>query len=110
MSQSDSSDESQTSSAVPSADGPPAQEPAQQPASTQKPKKQYRQVQMPTAEQMVQEDMMNNCAVRTVMSGVLGSGLGLVFGVVMGSMDAGVSCWHSSVVCYLSQPCGSQCS
>ena len=38
--------------------------------------------------------MMNNCAVRTVMSGVLGSGLGLVFGVVMGSMDAGVSSQH----------------
>lgn len=91
MAEPQSNDVSQTSSAVPSADAPPAQESVQQPAGTKKPKKQYRQVQMPTAEQMVQEDMMNNCAVRTVMSGVLGSGLGLVFGVVMGSMDAGVS-------------------
>jgi len=46
---------------------------------------------MPTPEQIVQEDMMNNCGIRTVMSGVMGMGLGLVFGVVMGSMDAGVS-------------------
>ena len=92
MSEPQQDEVSQTSSPVPAADALPAQEPVQQPASTQKPKKQYRQVQMPTAEQMVQEDMMNNCAVRTVMSGVLGSGLGLVFGVVMGTMDAGVSC------------------
>lgn len=103
MAQQDNNDSSETSSAVPSADNPPVQEPAQPPASTQKPKKQYRQVQMPTAEQMVQEDMMNNCAVRTVMSGVLGSGLGLVFGVVMGSMDAGVGFWQ-----WLNHTCLSQ--
>ncbi len=80
-----------SSSPVPSAD-PSAQEPpAPQPAKKGKPKKEYRQIQMPTPEQIVQEDMMNNCGIRTVMSGVMGMGLGLVFGVVMGSMDAGVS-------------------
>ncbi len=80
-----------SSSPVPSADPPSADSPPQQPASKVKPKKEYRQIQMPTAEQIVQEDTMNNCAIRTVMSGVMGMGLGLVFGVVMGSMDAGVS-------------------
>lgn len=80
-----------SSSPVPSAD-PSAQEPpATQPTNKGKPKKEYRQMQMPTPEQIVQEDMMNNCGIRTVMSGVMGMGLGLVFGVVMGSMDAGVS-------------------
>ena len=85
--------ESISSSSVPSAD-PPAQQkleqPPQQPAVKGKPKKEYRQIQMPTAEQIVQEDMMNNCGIRTAMSGVMGMGLGVLFGVVMGTMDAGV--------------------
>ena len=31
---------------------------------------------MPSQEQMIQEDFMNNCATRTVVSGVMGMGLG----------------------------------
>lgn len=31
---------------------------------------------------------MNNCVVRTVLSAVLGSGMGVMFGVFMGTMDA----------------------
>lgn len=38
---------------------------------------------------------MNNCGIRTVMSGVMGMGLGVLFGVVMGTMDAGVSLYTS---------------
>lgn len=30
---------------------------------------------------------MNNCAVRTVLSAVLGSGMGVMFGIFMGTMD-----------------------
>ena len=70
---------------------PSTDPPAQQPVSKAKPKKEYRQIVMPTAEQIVQEDMMNNCGIRTVMSGVMGMGLGVLFGIVMGTMDAGVS-------------------
>lgn len=83
-----------SSSPVPSADAPAQQlpdTPPQKPAVKGKPKKEYRQIQMPSAEQIVQEDMMNNCGIRTVMSGVMGMGLGVLFGVVMGTMDAGVS-------------------
>ncbi len=47
----------------------------------------YQRIDMPTPEIMAQEDFMNNCAVRTIMSGVMGSGLGVVFGVFMGTMD-----------------------
>ncbi|KAK9824300.1 hypothetical protein WJX72_009265 [[Myrmecia] bisecta] len=37
------------------------------------------------------EEFMNNCAVRTGLSGVMGMGLGVLFGILMGSMDgAGV--------------------
>ena len=52
----------------------------------------YRQIQMPTPEVIVQEDFMNNCAVRTVLSGVMGSALGVLFGVFMGTMDSAVRC------------------
>lgn len=41
--------------------------------------------------QMVQDDFMNNCAVRTTLSGVLGAGLGVAFGVFMGTMDTAAS-------------------
>lgn len=47
----------------------------------------YRRIDMPTPEIMAQEDFMNHCAVRTIMSGVMGSGLGVVFGIFMGTMD-----------------------
>jgi len=56
----------------------------------------YRQVQLPTAEMIAQEDFMNNCAVRTVLSAGMGSLLGLAFGVFMGTMDTSVS-WKSCV-------------
>ena len=90
----ENNDASSSSSPVPSADAPAEQlpeTPPQKPAVKGKPKKEYRQIQMPSAEQIVQEDMMNNCGIRTVMSGVMGMGLGVLFGVVMGTMDAGVS-------------------
>ena len=47
----------------------------------------YNRIEMPTPEQMASEDFMNNCAVRTVMSSVMGAGLGVVFGIFMGTMD-----------------------
>lgn len=30
---------------------------------------------------------MNNCVVRTVLSAVMGSGMGVMFGIFMGTMD-----------------------
>lgn len=40
----------------------------------------------------MQEDFMNNCAIRTGLSGVMGLGLGAMFGVAMGTFDTAVSC------------------
>lgn len=74
-------------------------------SGTEKPKKakkEYRVVQIPTAEQIVQEDFMNNCAVRAILSGVMGSMLGVAFGIFMGTMDSTVRCpatWRTSSVC-----------
>lgn len=44
---------------------------------------------VPTAEQIAQEDVMNNCFVRAVMSGVMGAGLGVVFGLFTAGMEGG---------------------
>lgn len=55
-----------------------------------KQKKTYKQVHMPSAEQIMQEDFMNNCAVRTGLSGVMGLGLGTMFGIAMGTFDTAV--------------------
>ncbi len=62
----------------------------QQPRPPKKERKAYQQIQLPSPEQMMQEDFMNNCATRTVLSGVMGMGLGVLFGIVMGSMDSAV--------------------
>ncbi|CAL8467138.1 g6674 [Coccomyxa elongata] len=53
----------------------------------QKKKKEYTRIEPTTPEQLAQEDLMNNCAVKTVVSGVMGSFLGAAFGVFMGAMD-----------------------
>ena len=50
---------------------------------------------------------MNNCAVRTALSGVMGLGLGVLFGILMGSMDGAVSQIAQSVqvtIFYLPNP------
>ncbi len=47
----------------------------------------YNRIEMPTPEMMASEDFMNNCAVRTIMSTVMGAGLGVAFGIFMGTMD-----------------------
>ncbi|KAK9852835.1 hypothetical protein WJX84_011726 [Apatococcus fuscideae] len=54
-------------------------------------RKTFKRVSVPTPEEQIQEDSMNNCAVRTVLSGGMGMVLGVVFGIFMGTMDgAGV--------------------
>ena len=62
---------------------------AQQGAKVPK-RKEYTRIEPPSPEQLVQEDMINNCAVKTVISGIMGSALGICFGVFMGAMDSAV--------------------
>lgn len=56
----------------------------------QKKKKEYSRIEPVTPEQLAQEDLMNNCAVKTVISGIMGSVLGAAFGIFMGAMDTAV--------------------
>lgn len=68
----------------------------------QQQKKVYQKLEPITPEMIAQEELMNNCAVKTIISGVMGSVLGVGFGVFMGAMDSAVSpyChppWHTSL-------------
>jgi len=67
--------------------GEQASEPAAGDQKGGKKKRTYSQVQMPSHDQIMQEEFMNNCAVRTGLSGVMGMGLGAAFGVAMGTFD-----------------------
>ncbi|KAB2616604.1 mitochondrial import inner membrane translocase subunit TIM22-4-like [Pyrus ussuriensis x Pyrus communis] len=44
-------------------------------------------IRLPTVEEMRGQDIWNNCAVRSVVSGVMGGGLGLMMGLLLGALD-----------------------
>ncbi|KAG2551236.1 hypothetical protein PVAP13_9KG384900 [Panicum virgatum] len=44
-------------------------------------------IRMPTAEEIKGQDIWNNCAVRSVVSGVMGGGLGVLMGLFFGALD-----------------------
>lgn len=49
--------------------------------------KTYKRIEMPTNEQIMMEDFMNNCLVKTVMATVLGSALGAAMGIFFGAFE-----------------------
>ncbi|CAN6313145.1 unnamed protein product [Urochloa humidicola] len=44
-------------------------------------------IRMPTVEEIKGQDIWNNCAVRSVVSGVMGGGLGVLMGLFFGALD-----------------------
>lgn len=44
-------------------------------------------IRLPTVEEIRGQDIWNNCAVRSIVSGVMGGGLGLLMGLFIGSLD-----------------------
>lgn len=44
-------------------------------------------IRLPTVEEIRGQDIWNNCAVRSVVSGVMGGGLGLFMGLFLGALD-----------------------
>ncbi|KAF5470395.1 hypothetical protein F2P56_010913 [Juglans regia] len=44
-------------------------------------------LRLPTVEEIRGQDIWNNCAVRSVVSGVMGGGLGLFMGMFLGALD-----------------------
>lgn len=54
-------------------------------SSNEKPK--IEPIRMPTPEEIRGQDIWNNCAVRSVVSGVMGGGLGVMMGLFFGALD-----------------------
>jgi mitochondrial import inner membrane translocase subunit TIM22 len=50
--------------------------------------KTYTPIQIPTAEEQMQGDVMNNCVVKTALSGVMGGVLGIAMGIFFGAFEA----------------------
>jgi len=63
---------------------PPAKMPNLEPASQAAA---VEPIRMPTAEEIKGQDIWNNCAVRSVVSGVMGGGLGVLMGLFFGALD-----------------------
>jgi import inner membrane translocase subunit TIM22 len=86
----DAPSEASTSTAV-AASGPG------RPASTAK---KYAQLVMPSPQQIYQEDVMNNCAVKSVISCVMGGLLGVVFGIFSVSMEGSAAVRRRQLECH----------
>ncbi|KAL3626268.1 hypothetical protein CASFOL_029817 [Castilleja foliolosa] len=56
-------------------------------SSQEAPKPPIEPIHLPTIEEIRGQDIWNNCAVRSVVSGVMGGGLGLFMGLFLGAMD-----------------------
>ena len=63
------------------------QQQQQQPGKKKRERKTYERVKLPTPEEVYQQDAMDNCAIKTAMSCVLGGALGGVMGVVFGAFE-----------------------
>ncbi|XP_057954274.1 mitochondrial import inner membrane translocase subunit TIM22-4-like [Malania oleifera] len=57
-------------------------------SSSKEPEKpQVEPMRLPTIEEIRGQDIWNNCAVRSIVSGVMGGGLGLFMGLFLGALD-----------------------
>ncbi|EYU41495.1 hypothetical protein ABFS82_07G030700 [Erythranthe guttata] len=67
----------------------PESEPQNASSSTQEspPKPPIEPIRLPTVEEIRGQDIWNNCLVRSVVSGVMGGGLGLMMGLFLGALD-----------------------
>lgn len=57
------------------------------PNSSEAEQPQIQAIRMPTIEEIRAQEVWNNCAVRSVVSGVMGGGLGLFMGLLLGALD-----------------------
>ncbi|KAF3793538.1 Mitochondrial import inner membrane translocase subunit [Nymphaea thermarum] len=64
-----------------------ASEPEGSPVVEKGAEKTIEPLRLPTPEEIRGQDIWNNCAVRTAVSGVMGGGLGLVMGLFFGALD-----------------------
>ena len=59
----------------------------EKPGKKKRERKTYERVKLPTPEEVYQQDAMDNCAIKTAMSCVLGGALGGVMGIVFGAFE-----------------------
>ena len=88
--------------AAPSVAGPSTSAPSPGPGTTfAGPKTKLNPITMPSMEQIMQEDAMNNCVVKTILSGVMGGIAGVAFGLFTASIEnsGGVSSRVDEWVC-----------
>ncbi|XP_031489530.1 mitochondrial import inner membrane translocase subunit TIM22-4-like [Nymphaea colorata] len=64
-----------------------ASEPEGTPVVEKDAEKTIQPLRLPTPEEIRGQDIWNNCAVRTAVSGIMGGGLGLVMGLFFGALD-----------------------
>ncbi|XP_022735549.1 mitochondrial import inner membrane translocase subunit TIM22-4-like isoform X2 [Durio zibethinus] len=57
------------------------------PSSSEAEQPQFQAIRMPTMEEIRAQEVWNNCAVRSVVSGVMGGGLGFFMGMFLGALD-----------------------
>jgi hypothetical protein len=80
---------------------PVDENPMLQTALTRRFRGRFQPMQMPNYETIMQEDMMNNCGVKSVIAGVMGGLLGVAFGVFTASLDTQVQAHPSGASPYL---------
>ena len=79
--------ETPTSGAGGEMDAPAAAAPAAPAPPPGAPEPKYKRIDMPTQDDMIMQDFMNNCAVKTVLATVMGGFLGAAMGVFFGAFD-----------------------
>jgi hypothetical protein len=79
-------------SSSPEPEEPESVNPMMQTSLTKRFRGRIQPMQMPTYESMMQEDFMNNCAVRSTIAGGMGGMLGVAFGIFTASLDTQVRC------------------
>ena len=87
MSESTSAVEGSAPSASSDAGAPQQQQPSSGGPFGGASKNKFKQIELPTGEQMMMEDVMGNCFVKTAVSGVMGGLAGVAFGLFSASME-----------------------
>jgi import inner membrane translocase subunit TIM22 len=60
---------------------------ATDPTNDVKTRAKYQPISLPTTEQMMMEDVMSNCFVKTAISGLMGGVAGVAFGLFSASLE-----------------------
>ncbi|KAG2447250.1 hypothetical protein HYH02_007990 [Chlamydomonas schloesseri] len=80
-------DEERVASSATASTSSASTSPPAQPPPAEKKKKKFEPIEMPTPEVLAAQEFMNNCFVKSAMSGAMGGVAGLAFGLFMSSFE-----------------------